>query len=81
MDQVPTVASLVKRMDAEPANAGRILQEGILIGLTHSRVGRYSGFHEFASYVLGYGHKDTVRLAYMYADVYVTRLLEGLHDA
>ena len=29
-------------------------------------VGKYSGFHEIATYMYGYDHPDTIRMAYMY---------------
>ena len=31
-----------------------------------SVVGKYSKFHEMATYTLGYTHPETIRLAYMY---------------
>jgi len=38
----------------------------LLSGLSNSRVGTYSRFHDNATYHLGYDHKTTIRLAYMY---------------
>ena len=31
-------------------------------------VGRYSSFHDVATYTLGYRHEETIRLAYMYGN-------------
>ena len=37
----------------------------LLLGLSDTKVGQYSNFHENAVYHLGYNHPETVRLAYM----------------
>lgn len=37
----------------------------LLLGLSDSKVGLYSLFHDNAVYRLGYNHPDTIRLAYM----------------
>lgn len=41
--------------------------QGVLLsGLADSDLGRYSQLHDSASYVHGYNHDITIRLAYMY---------------
>lgn len=41
--------------------------QGHLLGSIRnmSVVGKYSTFHDIATYTLGYSHPDTIRLAYM----------------
>lgn len=34
-----------------------------------SVVGKYSNFHDVATYTLGYTHPETIRLAYMYGNL------------
>lgn len=48
-------------------NPEDILRRNLLIGLSESKVGRYSMLHENAIWKSGYAHQDTIRLAYMYA--------------
>ncbi|KAG0708740.1 RNA dependent RNA polymerase-domain-containing protein [Suillus ampliporus] len=46
------------------------LQSFLLGGLRDiSSVGRYSNLHDLAVYTLGYGHDDTIRLAYMFCNI------------
>jgi hypothetical protein len=47
--------------------ADRELFRVLLQGLSESRVGLYSNFHEVAIYKYGYDHEKTKRLAYMCA--------------
>jgi RNA-dependent RNA polymerase len=44
--------------------------QGHLLGAIRdsSVVGRYSIFHDIATYTLGYAHHETIRLAYMYGN-------------
>jgi hypothetical protein len=41
----------------------------LLSGLSNTRVGTYSRFHNNATYHLGYDHPVTIRLAYMYENL------------
>ena len=41
----------------------------LLSGLSNTRVGTYSRFHDNATYHLGYDHPATIRLAYMYENL------------
>jgi len=43
----------------------------LLSGLSNSRVGTYSRFHDNATYHLGYDHETTIRLAYMYENPFL----------
>lgn len=43
----------------------REIYKRLLLGLSDTKVGQYSNFHENAVYHLGYNAPDTVRLAYM----------------
>ena len=65
LDRIPTVASVIEEMESSflPED---VLRRHVLIGLTESKVGKYSMLHENAIYRFGYAHKDTIRLAYMY---------------
>ncbi|KAG1749874.1 RNA dependent RNA polymerase-domain-containing protein [Suillus paluster] len=46
------------------------LQSFLLGGLRDiSSVGKYSNLHDLAVYTLGYGHDDTIRLAYMFCNI------------
>ncbi|KAG2154722.1 RNA dependent RNA polymerase-domain-containing protein [Suillus clintonianus] len=46
------------------------LQSFMLGGLRDiSSVGKYSNLHDVAVYTLGYAHKETIRLAYMFCDI------------
>ncbi|KAI0271441.1 RNA dependent RNA polymerase-domain-containing protein [Gloeopeniophorella convolvens] len=38
----------------------------LLRGLGNGKIGRYSKFHDYATYVMGYSHVETIRLAYMF---------------
>lgn len=42
----------------------------LLSGLSNTRVGIYSRFHDNAIYNLGYDHPTTIRLAYMYESLF-----------
>ena len=45
------------------------LQEYLLGAIRDtSVVGKYSTFHEVATYTLGYTHRETIRLAYMFGN-------------
>ena len=54
---------LMALRQSSPAQACLLLQKYLLSGLTDSRVGLYSRFHELSAYMNGYGHKETLRLA------------------
>ena len=56
MEMVDNIAALQKE---------RELCTKLLLGLSDSKVGLYSQFHDNAIYKLGYDHPETVRLAYM----------------
>jgi RNA-dependent RNA polymerase len=62
-----TVPDFWKRVQSQPQEARiRALQQVLLSSIRDtSVVGKYSIFHENATYHLGYDHPETVRLAYM----------------
>jgi RNA-dependent RNA polymerase len=61
------VMAFLERVALEPPMTKlRALQEVLLGDLRDSSiVGQYSGYHDNATYELGYAHPKTVRLAYM----------------
>ena len=66
-EEVVTFLAKVAPLD----DAGKIykLQEYLLGAIRDtSVVGKYSIFHETATYTLGYTHRETIRLAYMYGN-------------
>ena len=44
----------------------------LLSGLSNTRVGTYSRFHDNATYHLGYDDPTTIRLAYMYENPFLS---------
>jgi RNA-dependent RNA polymerase len=62
------VSDFLEAMASKPLEAKmRFLQEVLLSDLRDSTiVGMYSGYHDNATYYLGYDKPETVRLAYMY---------------
>ncbi|KAF9268058.1 hypothetical protein L218DRAFT_892734 [Marasmius fiardii PR-910] len=71
-----TVSQLLERTKPtkeQPLARMHALQEYLLGGLENmSLVGEYSNMHDYATYVLGYTHKETIRLAHMFC-----RTLDG----
>ena len=65
LEQVPTVASIMKQMEEAPTQQMQVLHEHLLGGLAESQTGLYSKFHDNAVYSLGYNHPTTVRNAFM----------------
>lgn len=63
-DDILTVATLHDEVAASEQKSDT-LQRHLLAGLTQSKVGIYSGFHEVAMYQHGYGDPRTVRMAHM----------------
>lgn len=51
---------------SSPSQAHLKLQKCLLSGLSDSKVGLYSRFHEIAIYWYGYDHPKTIRIADMY---------------
>lgn len=62
---VEKVKSFVDRL-SEPTGDHRFFLEAMLHGLGNSKVGKYSRYHEYATYTKGYSDPETVRLAYMF---------------
>lgn len=64
--EVETVDHFQKRLARLPrAIQQQQLQQIFLLGLGDTKVGLYSRFHDNSTYKLGYGHPETIRLAYM----------------
>ena len=62
------VSEIVVKHGSDPASMESQIQSFLLGGLQdQSLVGKYSNFHDIATYTLGYGHPETTRLAYMCA--------------
>jgi RNA-dependent RNA polymerase len=61
------VSDVLQRINQAPAHIQLQELHKFLLGAIRdtSIVGKYSSFHDFAIYVLGYAHPDTVRLNYM----------------
>ena len=63
------VAFLARVASLDDTSKIHKLQEYLLGAIRDtSVVGKYSNFHETATYTLGYTHKETIRLAYMYGN-------------
>lgn len=62
---IESVSAVFDEVQASPRRAEDILHRRLLSGLTESKVGIYSNYHEIAIYALGYDHPETLRLAYM----------------
>ena len=65
LDEVPSVASVLARMDSDPSRRDAILHEHLLSGMAESKTGLYSKFHDNSVYELGYNHPITIRNAFM----------------
>lgn len=67
LSKIQQVSSMHKELEtlrqSSPSQASLSLQKCLLSGLTDSRVGLYSRFHELSAYIHGYGHEETLRLA------------------
>lgn len=64
--EVEEVTAFMERTSKLPTlSKERELCMKLLLGLSDSKVGLYSQFHDNASYSQGYNHSETVRLAYM----------------
>lgn len=59
----------------EPDDLQSEVSSTMLLGLFDARVGQYSILHDSATYVLGYDHLTTVRLAYLYVRFLFRRFL------
>ncbi|KIO08385.1 hypothetical protein M404DRAFT_997314 [Pisolithus tinctorius Marx 270] len=65
-----SVSDLIKEHEFHPSMTGARIQSFLLGGLqSNTLVGKYSNFHDVAIYTLGYNHKETIRLAYMFCHV------------
>jgi RNA-dependent RNA polymerase len=63
---VEKVKSFEDRLSQPTPNGDhKFFMEAMLQGLGNSKLGRYSRYHEYATYTKGYSHPETVRLAYM----------------
>ena len=62
-----TVSDVLRRIQHEPLHIQLRELQPFLLGAIRdtSIVGKYSSFHDYAIYVLGYAHPDTIRLNYM----------------
>lgn len=61
-----TVSEVLERHMSRRVSMESEIQHYLLRGLQdNGLVGAYSNFHDVATYTLGYGHPETVRLAYM----------------
>lgn len=58
-----------------PGEAQKEFQSILLLGLSDSKVGLYSNFHDNATYAYGYADPRTIRLAYMYAHLFTMLIL------
>lgn len=64
---IQRVASMKRALDrSSPSQARLKLQKCLLSGLSDSKVGVYSRFHEIAIYWFGYDDPKTIRIADMY---------------
>ena len=68
-DSIQQMSSVYEELMAlrqsSPAQACLLLQKYLLSGLTDSRVGLYSRFHDIAVYEKGYANYYAIRMAYM----------------
>lgn len=65
-DKIQRVAAVSEVLNrSSPSQACLTLQKCLLSGLSDSRVGLYSRFHELAIFMHGYDHQETRRLAHM----------------
>ncbi|KAH9043657.1 RNA dependent RNA polymerase-domain-containing protein [Lactarius pseudohatsudake] len=64
---VERVKSFVDRL-SQPTSHGdhKFFLEAMLQGLGNSKVGKYSKYHDIATYTKGYSDPETIRLAYMF---------------
>ncbi|KAI0095023.1 RNA dependent RNA polymerase-domain-containing protein [Irpex rosettiformis] len=63
---IELVSTVYDEVQSRPDRAQSIIQRRLLSGLTESKVGIYSKYHENAIYALGYDHPETLRIAYMF---------------
>lgn len=59
-----TVKELNEQLFAA-ADPSAVLRRHLLTGLTQSKVGIYSKYHDAAMYMFGYAHEKTLRIAHM----------------
>ena len=52
---------------ATPEEVHKSFLQAVLRSLDDGHVGKYSRFHSYAAYTMGYSHDETIRLAHMYA--------------
>lgn len=65
------VSEIVEKHGSHPATMELQIQSFLLGGLQdQSLVGKYSNFHDVATYTMGYGHPETIRLAYMWVHTF-----------
>ncbi|KAI0307660.1 RNA dependent RNA polymerase-domain-containing protein [Multifurca ochricompacta] len=66
-EHVESVKSFCDRLShSAPDKAPELFSREILNSSADSKVGKYSRFHQFAVYTMGYSDSNTVRLAYMF---------------
>ncbi|KAI0348335.1 hypothetical protein BDW22DRAFT_1350519 [Trametopsis cervina] len=63
---IELVSSVADEIRSSPTHAQTILQRRLLSGITDSKVGIYSNFHENLVYARGYDHEETLRVAHMF---------------
>ncbi|THH01293.1 hypothetical protein EW026_g1385 [Hermanssonia centrifuga] len=66
MEKVLQVAAVLQTIkDLDPMEADVSLRSQLLIGLSDTKVGIYSLYHEKSIYTLGYDHDSSIRTAFM----------------
>jgi RNA-dependent RNA polymerase len=65
-EHIEHVSSFYARhQTSTPDNVQRSFLTALLGSLNDGHVGKYSNFHDYATYTKGYSHPETIRLAYM----------------
>ena len=64
LDAVPSVKSVTELMEKD-TDSEMVLRKHLLTGLSDSRTGLYSMFHENTIWQYGYNHPNTIRNAFM----------------
>jgi RNA-dependent RNA polymerase len=66
-DHIELVSSFhTHHANSTPEKVQTSFLTALLRSLDNQYVGKYSNFHSYALYKLGYSHPDTIRLAYMW---------------
>ena len=70
LDAVPSVKSVTELMEKD-TDSEMVLRKHLLTGLSDSRTGLYSMFHENTIWQYGYNHPNTIRNAFMSVSLFV----------